>query len=66
MMTAAARRTRLFMRDAILLRRPAVWYCQGYTGNYEQWRQMGSFCTNANSDEDEADLRANCAILTAC
>lgn len=44
----------------------AVWYCQGYTGNYEQWRQMGSFCTNANSDEAVADLRSNCAVLTAC
>jgi hypothetical protein len=44
----------------------AVWFCQGYTGNFEQWKQMGSFCTNANTDEAVADLRANCAVLTAC
>jgi hypothetical protein len=44
----------------------AIWYCQGYTGNVPNWAQLGSFCTNANSDEDVADLRSNCAILQQC
>lgn len=44
----------------------AVWHCKGYTGSVENWRQEGSFCTNANSDEDIADLRSNCAELVAC
>jgi hypothetical protein len=45
---------------------PAVWHCQGYTGTSEPWRTMVNFCTRANSDEDVADLRSNCDVLTAC
>lgn len=45
---------------------PAVWFCQGYTGTSQPWAQLGTFCTRANSDEDVADLRANCAMLIAC
>ncbi|HTW34605.1 MAG TPA: hypothetical protein VMD53_08300 [Rhizomicrobium sp.] len=44
----------------------ASWYCSGYRGSVPNWRQMGTFCTNANSDEDVADLRSNCAILVHC
>ena len=45
---------------------PAKYHCQGYTGYAEPWRTMVNFCTNADTDEDVADLRSNCAILTAC
>ncbi len=44
----------------------ALWHCSGYTGSVENWRSLGSFCTNANSDEDVADLRSNCAELVHC
>jgi hypothetical protein len=45
---------------------PAQWYCQGYTGTYDPWLKLGTFCTNANSDEAVADLRSNCALLVSC
>lgn len=45
---------------------PAIWHCSGYTGSVQNWRQMGSFCTRENSDENIADLRSNCAQLVRC
>ena len=44
----------------------SAWYCQGYTGNVQNWRQLGTFCTPENSDEAVADLRSNCAVLLQC
>ncbi len=44
----------------------ALYFCSGYTGNVPNWRQMGEFCTNANTDEDVADLRSNCAVFVQC
>ena len=44
----------------------AIWYCGGYSGNVAQWQNLGSFCTNSNSDEDVADLRSNCNVLEHC
>jgi hypothetical protein len=44
----------------------AIWFCSGYTGNAPNWRSMGTFCTNANTNEDIYDLRSHCAILVRC
>ncbi len=44
----------------------ALYFCSGYTGNVPNWRQMGEFCTNANTNEDVADLRSNCAVFVQC
>ncbi len=44
----------------------ALYFCSGYTGSVPNWRSMGEFCTNANTNEDIADLRSNCAVFVQC
>ena len=44
----------------------AVWHCTGYTGNVETWKNMGHFCTSANSDDDVSDLSKHCDELVNC
>jgi hypothetical protein len=44
----------------------STYICEGYTGLYTPWRQLGTFCTNASSEEALADLRSNCAVLYHC